>query len=111
VLPHVALTVDPIGHFDATGAVTVNGTVTCGGDASSATVFGSVRQAVGRFVVTGFFAAEVTCDDTIQAWTAPVVTDNGRFAGGRATVDATAFACSPVTCVGATVEQPIRLRR
>jgi hypothetical protein len=74
-------------------------------------MFGSVRQPVGRFEVIGFFSTVVTCDDTTQAWTAQVVPDNGRFAGGRATVDATALACSPVTCVDHSVEQPIRLRR
>jgi Family of unknown function (DUF6299) len=111
VLPHVALTVDPIGRFDAAGSVTVSGTASCGGGALTAGVFGRVRQTVGRFAVTGSFFVEVTCDDTIHAWTAHVLPEGGLFAGGRASVDATAFACSQAGCADVSVQQSIRLRR
>jgi hypothetical protein len=106
----VALTVDVIGHFDArTGTATISGTATCSGVAGFAGISGTLRQPVGRFAVDGFFFVPLVCDATTHAWTAQVIPQGGKFAGGRATVEAAAFACGPAGCDQDLVQQPIRL--
>ena len=111
VMPDVALTVDPIAHFDArSGAATVSGTASCSGS-DFASVSGRLRQSVGRFVIDGFFFVGIPCDGTTQTWTADVIPLSGKFAGGHASVEVSAFACGPAGCDQAFVQQPVRLVR
>jgi hypothetical protein len=113
VMPDVALTVDPIGHFEApSGAATVSGSASCSG-ADFASVSGRVRQEVGRFVVSGFFFTGIPCDGVTHTWIAEVIpqSQSGEFRGGKASVDASAFACGLSGCDQAVVQQPIRLAR
>jgi hypothetical protein len=110
--PQVSLTVDPLGTFDPTsGTATVSGTATCTGSADFASVNGTLTQSVGRFAVTGFFFAPLVCDGLSHAWSAPVTSIGGKFAGGPATVQATAIACNISGCGQASITQQVRLRR
>ena len=85
------ITVTSITLDKKTGQVVVSGTVTCT-EPLSVSVQGSVRQDVGRFnTVQGFGGTEVLCDgETPFGFT--VSPFEGRFGGGRATVEAAAFA-------------------
>ena len=110
--PVVSLTVNPVGTFDSqSGTATISGTVTCTGTADFSGINGNVTQTVGRFTINGFFFASLTCDGTTQTWTATVTSQNGRFGGGHATVDAFAFACNSSGCGQDQVTQQVRLRR
>jgi hypothetical protein len=110
--PEVSLTVNPTGTFDSqSGSATISGTVTCTGVADFAAINGSLTQTVGRFTISGFFFTSFTCDGTTQTWTATVTSSNGRFGGGHATVQASAFACNSSGCGQDSVTQQVRLRR
>lgn len=109
--PEVTLTVDPVGTFDPKGSATVSGTASCTGVADFAGVNGTLTQTVGRFTITGFFFVQLTCDGVSHAWTAEVTSSNGRFGGGQATVQATAFAFGPGGFDQESVTQQVRLRR
>jgi hypothetical protein len=109
--PEITLTVDPNASFDSqTGTATVSGTVTCTGVADFGGISGQMSQSVGRFIITGFFNAPITCDGETHAWTAQVTSQNGKFGGGKATVQATAFACNSSGCGQDVVTQEVRLR-
>ena len=76
-LPHptIDVTVDPIGHFDATtGSATVGGTVTCAGKPESAVIRTELRQAVGRVstVVGVSTIFDIRCDGETYRWSAEV---------------------------------------
>jgi len=108
--PQLALTVDPIGHFDArTGAATLTGTVSCsGGDFVD--IQSQLSQNVGRFTIRGIGFQELGCNGT-QRWSATIFPDNGKFAGGKAASFTFSFACGPVFCSDTFVEQKVTLRR
>lgn len=111
--PVVELTVNPTGSVNAkTGVATVRGTITCTGSADFLGVDGSVRQTVGRFTISGYFYLEDSpaCDGEAHAWSATVYPENGKFAGGKAKVEAFAYACW-FECGDASVTTTIRLRR
>ena len=95
--PLVDVTVDPVGHFDAsTGAATISGSVTCTGVADFGGIQVQLRQTVGRFVISGLGSTQfVGCDGTAHPWSADVVAENGLFKGGRASSVTSAFAFGP----------------
>jgi hypothetical protein len=110
--PTVDITVDPVGRFDShTGEAFLTGTYTCS-NGDFIEVSGEARQAVGRLVVVGSFGFfDVgTCDGTSHSWSATVVSDNGRFAGGKAMTVTFAFSCGTFECAEGFVEQTVRLR-
>jgi Family of unknown function (DUF6299) len=110
--PTVDITVDPVGRVDAqTGEAFLTGTYTCS-NGDFIEVSGEARQAVGRFVVVGFFGFfDVgTCDGTSHPWSATVVPENGKFAGGKAMTVTFAFSCGTFQCAEDFVEQTVRLR-
>jgi hypothetical protein len=110
--PSVEVTVDPTGTANKDGTATLTGTYTCtNGDFID--VFGDVTQAVGRFAIHGFFEVfdEGTCDGTTHSWTAIVVPDNGKFAGGKAVSVTFADACGPFECSEGFTQQTVKLRR
>jgi uncharacterized protein DUF6299 len=112
--PALSLTIDPVGHFNArSGVATVTGTFTCSGLVRTPVfLFASLRQQVGRFTLSGFGFATIptACDGTSQPWSLAIRSENGKFAGGRATVTVDAFACGPGQCGEAQATQTIRLR-
>jgi hypothetical protein len=110
--PTVDITVDPVGAFDArTGFATITGTYVCtNGDFID--VFGDAQQAAGRFTVVAsfeFFAVD-TCDGTTRSWSAVVIPENGRFAGGKAMTVTQAFSCGPFQCADDFETQTVQLR-
>lgn len=110
-LPEAAVTVDPTGLIDRkTGVVTVSGTFTCA-NADFAFVDITVTQQVGRFTITGFGSIfSETCDGQSHPWSVDVTGSNGKFAGGKANVDASMFACGAIECATADAMQTVRLR-
>ena len=110
--PEVSLSVDPVGSFDPkSGSATISGTATCSGVGDFAGVNGALTQTVGRFTISGFFFAPLTCDGVSHVWTAQVTSSNGKFGGGKATVQATAFGCGVLGCGQVSVTQQIHMRR
>ena len=109
--PTASVAVDPRGTFSSkTGIAHLTGTYTCT-DADFIEVFGDVRQPVGRLAVTGSFDLfdEGTCDGTPRAWSADVVPDNGKFAGGKAMTVTFSFACGLIECTEGFDEQTVHL--
>lgn len=109
--PEAAVTVDPTGLVNPrTGVVTVSGTFTCA-NADFAFVDASVTQSVGRFTITGFGEAFADpCDGQSHPWSVAVTGSNGKFAGGKASVDAFMFACGAFECATDEAIQNVRLR-
>jgi hypothetical protein len=112
--PAVALTVNPIGHFNkVTGSATISGTLSCTGEAFWASVEVQLTQNVGRFSITGWGYVSfdgVTCDGTTQPWVVEVFGSNGKFKGGRTASVAIAYACGGFDCGYAFKEQTVKLR-
>ena len=110
--PEAAVTVDPTGLVNPhTGVVTVSGTFTCANADFGSFVDVTVSQRVGRFTISGF--GEVfadPCDGQSHQWSLDVTGSNGKFAGGKASVDAFMFACGPFECATDEAIQSIRLR-
>lgn len=111
--PEVFVTIAPVAHFDPrTGRATVSGTYTCTGQADFIQLGGQLEQPVGRFLIRGGFAAEgLACTQGTEAWTATVIPDNGKFAGGRGTATAFLFACNFFGCGDAQADARVRIRR
>lgn len=110
--PSIDITVDPIGSFDPqTGSATISGTATCSSDALFAFIELELRQQVGRFIVTGYGATEVVCDDTTQPWSVEVFGSNGLFKGGRAVSVTFGTACGSFDCGSDFEEATVHLRR
>lgn len=100
-VPSLAVTVEPVGQIDArTGIATLRGTLTCTGSFLAMAGL-ELRQAVGRFTVSGFTTLDTLapCDGTTRAWTVQVSGTNGKFAGGKSAAVSFTFACGTTTCV------------
>lgn len=112
--PTVSVWIDSIGRVDPkTGTARLTGTLTCEGDAEFVELFGELRQRAGRVIISGFveFSEDGSvCDGTPIPLTLDVVGSNGRFAGGKAHLEAFAFVCGPFDCTEMPIEQDIRLR-
>lgn len=110
--PSLSVTVDPHALIQKTArALTVTGTFTCADARAMFTRF-DARQRAGRFFVQGSKSLKhngSVCNGTPQVW-AVVITGNGRFAGGKATVTARGEVCSNVTCTVTKVQQVIQIR-
>jgi Putative Ig domain len=87
----------------STGAVTINGSVTCS-EPAYVTLYGQLKQMRGGVPINGFFSAFVPCDGT-ASWSSTLYSQTALFhgrsallySGGKATVTATAFAFDPDT--------------
>lgn len=109
-IPDIAMTVDPKGKVDRYGNAVLTGTVTCsGGDFLE--MWSGLKQAVGRFAITGEGWGSSTCDGTTQQWSTTVVPSNGKFAGGKAASFSWAFSCGAVFCAESYADQVVRLSR
>ncbi|MEX0709691.1 MAG: hypothetical protein WD116_00630 [Chloroflexota bacterium] len=110
----VDLTIDPHGVFNrATGSATITGTVVCTGEAFFTEIDVYLTQAVGRFTVlgSGYLAPEAfACDGTPQPWSIEISGITGKFKGGRASVEAFAYACGEFDCGFDSDERGVRLR-
>lgn len=111
--PKVNISVSRFGTVDArTGVATISGTYTCSnGDSLSVSV--DARQNVGRLLtISGFgsFNELGTCDGAPHAWSADVVPQSGKFAGGKSLTVTYAYACGLFECGLGFVEQTVQLR-
>jgi hypothetical protein len=105
----IELTVDPKGAITKSGEATISGSISCSTSADFADVSASLRQSIGRFTIHGFGSNAVACGPSPATWKVTIVGDNGKFAGGRATVDVSAFACDATSCNEAFVTATVRL--
>jgi hypothetical protein len=109
---NVTLTVDATARVHPkTGQALITGTVACDRQAEFAEVSVMLRLETGRFYTIGAGAASAVCGPGPSAWAAIVSGENGRFVGGRATVQLTGFACDMLSCNEATQAGSVRLRR
>jgi hypothetical protein len=106
-----AVTVNPTGIVNPhSGVVTVSGTFMCA-NADFAFVDVTVTQSVGRFTISGFGSIFADpCDGQSHPWSVDVTGSNGKFAGGKANVDAFMIACGALECATDETSQAIRLR-
>jgi hypothetical protein len=97
-------TVAQFGSVDpTTGAVTINGSVSCNAPAFIS-LTGQLKQTRGGTPINGFFYAFVPCNGT-ASWSSSVWSESALFhgrsallySGGKATVAATAFGFDPDT--------------
>jgi len=110
--PVVNLTVDPTGRFNSkTGTATISGSVTCTGGGDFTEIDVSLRQSVGRFVITGSGFTDFPCDGSTHGWSAEVFPDNGVFKGGHTASVSVATACGPFECGEDFQEHIVKLRR
>jgi hypothetical protein len=110
--PTVSISVNPRGTVNTrTGVAHVTGTYTCtNGDFID--LFINAQQNVGRFSVlgSGEFFDSGTCDGTTQPWSADIIPQNGKFAGGKAITVSDGFACGAFECSDSFVQQTVFLR-
>jgi hypothetical protein len=73
---------------------------------------GELQQRKGRALFTGgFFAEGFDYTPPETAWSAPVISSNGLFTGGKATMrHVSTFACAEFTCDDAFVEGPVTIQ-
>jgi hypothetical protein len=110
--PTVEITVDRYGKVSPrTGVATISGTYTCtNGDFFE--VYGDARQDAGRFTVSGSFGFVEygTCDGATRTWSASVVPQGGKFAGGKALTVSFAYSCGLFECRDTYAEQTVILQ-
>jgi len=113
--PTVDIKVNRYGTVNAhTGIATISGTYTCS-NGNSLEAFIDARQKVGSgrnaiIFGSGSFFDSGTCDGAPHAWSAAVVPDSGKFAGGKSMAVTFAFACGSVQCTDGFAEQTVQLR-
>ena len=98
--PKITVTVDDAGLAFKDGTAQLTGTYTCK-NAQFLDLQGQLTQIWKRVKISGFFFKEYagsTCDGRLHNWRRTVVSDNGLFAAGKATVDMFNFACGPIDC-------------
>ena len=106
----VDLQLDATGSFDKAGNAYLRGTITCSRPIL-VELAADVTQPVGKRSIFGFSEDFVDCDGETH-WELTVPGENGRFAGGKATVNvlASAFDVETGTAVEAFASGPVRLR-
>jgi hypothetical protein len=112
--PVLDVTIDPAGGFIAkTGVAIIRGTVTCTGGSEFDKTFIDVQvsQTVGRVKLTGEGFTTFVCDGVTHVWAAEVGSSNGKFAGGKATVQLFAFVCTATGCADANAERTVTLKK
>jgi hypothetical protein len=113
--PDLTLTVNRGGTVNKQGVARISGTASCTSTDGSGIlfdIFGTVRQRIGRVIISGFFDAfvDAPCDGSIIQWEAFVQADNGLFAGGKAATVAISEGCTDF-CSDAFVEATVQLRK
>jgi hypothetical protein len=108
----IDLTIDRVGKVNQReGSAVITGTITCSEEAEGAFVDLFVSQRVGRYTIRGFGGTDTACGPEPTTWAAFVSGDNGRFAGGHATVEAFGSVCGELRCSDASATASVRLRR
>ena len=102
------------GSVDKSGAASVRFTYTCTNASNADGIVFSLTQTVGRVSISGsgFFFDFVNCDGAPHTFSVSVVASNGKFAGGKAALDADFEACGQLQCtVVPEIFQTIQLNR
>jgi hypothetical protein len=108
--PEISLSLDNTGFVDRQGVASISGSVSCN-QPLGVNIGISLTQSVGRFVIQGFGGTFVNCEPPSVPWRVSISGTNGRFAGGRAHVEADAFACNSAGfCTSDHKSADIRLR-
>jgi hypothetical protein len=111
--PKVDISVDRFGTVNPrTGVATISGTYTCS-NGDYLYVYVEARQNVGRIASIsgyGYFSDFGTCDGTPRAWSADVLPQSGKFAGGKSLTLTFAQSCGQSACSTGYVEQTVQLR-
>jgi len=111
--PKVDISVDRFGTVNPrTGVATISGTYTCS-NGDYLYVYVEARQNVGRIAsISGssYFFDSGTCDGTPRAWSADVLPQNGKFAGGKSLTLTFAQSCGQSACSTGYVERTVQLR-
>lgn len=111
-MPTISLTVDPRGSFDPYGGATIRGTVSCTGEPAYGWIDVSIAQKVGRFTIRGYGGIELAgCGEDPVPWEVRASSEDGKLLGGKATVEAFAYACGAIFCADAYETQNVQLRR
>jgi len=114
-----AITITSASVNGRTGVATVSGRISCSQDITDVFVSAQLEQVVGRFnTIRGWGGAQVSCSAATgsAAWSFIVRAEQGKFAGGNATVyaDAGIDICTEFECLSDYVSvgpQAIRLGR
>jgi hypothetical protein len=108
--PEISLSLDNTGFVDRQGVASISGSVSCN-QPLGVNIGISLTQPVGRVVIQGFGGTFVNCEPPSVPWKVSISGTNGRFAGGRAHVEADAFACNSAGfCTSDHKSADIRLR-
>lgn len=109
--PTIDITIDPIAHLNPQrGSATVTGMVTCTGQAEFAFLQTRLIQRVGRFTLIGFGFSDVVCDGVTHPWSAEVLSETGKFSGGKAADASIAVACGVIFCSVDYEERRVQIR-
>ena len=100
-------TVDPTGTYTGqTHTVTIRGTLTCtDAPSGSVQVFVVQKGELPRIAVGLAFGGVSLCDGEPQPWAVDVSASEGKFTGGRVTVDLFFEACNPDVCARFRVDR------
>lgn len=93
------------GTVDASGTVTLRGTLTCSREATNGSFTGDITQTVARrAVIYGHIYVTSTCSPGGTPWEATFASGNGRFAPGSASFNLYGtvcdFECEDISAVG-----------
>ena len=107
----VGVTIDPIARVrPKTGLVTVSGTVECNLD-TTVDLDAFLTQRSGRLLVQGGDFEQIECTAPSTTWSFDIMGSNGRFVAGRATLEASVFACGDLNSNFGSATGTIKLRR
>ncbi len=96
--PVIDLTVSRVGSFSRYGVATIQGTVTCQNTDGQLGLDAFLTQPVGKRSINGGAFGDFTCSSTPTSWSIEIPGEDGKFFGGKTTVDVFAGACGPKEC-------------
>lgn len=108
--PSLDISVNPRAQFTRSGSAIVSGTAVCDPGAALG-VETTLTQRFGRVILRGFTVVYLICDGTEQPWSAEIVANNGKFAGGKAASVTFAYACGSFECSVDYEERTVQLSR
>jgi hypothetical protein len=111
--PKIKVTVDDAGWAFKDGSAQLTGTYVCK-NADFLDLQGQLTQIWKRLKIQGFFFKEFAgsqCDGRLHSWKRNVVSDNGLYAPGAATVSMFNFACGPIVCAEVDTTSKVTLHK
>ena len=99
-----------VGSFSRYGVATIRGTITCQNTDGQLGLDAFLTQPVGKGSINGGAFGDLTCSSTPTAWSIEIPGEDGKFLGGKATVDVFAGACGPRECSNDFETKSVTLR-